>query len=217
MKTLIVSRIIAAWMVIILTILLSYIFANTEQFVGDTSFYRFGPNPELVILGITIDTPEKYGLIVLYAVINTVIRNLDHSIIAPWITLNVQNINAQPTEDTEKKDTHKQFEISIINTIYSWFDWLIYINMLLAQVDMFLLETITDVIAIYFVTRWYIKNRAIVNSLSVEAVAVEAAEAAEAAEAVEETVPTAIVATTYNRATARAATAATAAAADVSI
>ena len=206
-------------MIMILTILLSYIFANTEQFVGDTSFYRFGPNPELVILGITIDTPEKYGLIVLYAVINTVIRNLDHSIIAPWITLNVQNINAQPTEDTEKKDTHKQFEISIINTIYSWFDWLIYINMLLAQVDMFLLETITDVIAIYFVTRWYIKNRAIVNSLSVEAVAVEAVaveavEAAEAAEAVEETVPTAIVATTYNRATAVAATAATA---DVSI
>ena len=211
MTTIVVSRLIAGWMIVILTILLSYIFANTEQFVGDTSFYRFGPNPELVILGITIDTPEKYGLIVLYAVINTVIRNLDHSIIAPWITLNVQNINAQPTEDTEKKDTHKQFEISIINTIYSWFDWLIYINMLLAQVDMFLLETITDVIAIYFVTRWYIKNRAIVNSLSVAAVAVEAAEA------VEETVPTAIVATTYNRATARAATAATAAAADVSI
>lgn len=167
MKTLLVSRVIAAWMIFILTILLSYIFANTEQFVGDTSFYRFGPNPELVILGITIDTPEKYGLIVLYAIINTVIRNLDHSIIAPWITLNVQNINAQPTEDTEKKDTHKQFEISIINTIYSWFDWLIYINMLLAQVDMFLLETITDVIAIYFVTRWYIKNREFVNNLNI--------------------------------------------------
>ena len=197
MTTIVVSRLIAGWMIMILTILLSYIFANTEQFVGDTSFYRFGPNPELVILGITIDTPEKYGLIVLYAVINTVIRNLDHSIIAPWITLNVQNINAQPTEDTEKKDTHKQFEISIINTIYSWFDWLIYINMLLAQVDMFLLETITDVIAIYFVTRWYIKNRAIVNSLSVAAVAEVTASVA-----TEETIPTAIVATTYNRATA---------------
>ena len=198
MTTIVVSRLIAGWMIMILTILLSYIFANTEQFVGDTSFYRFGPNPELVILGITIDTPEKYGLIVLYAVINTVIRNLDHSIIAPWITLNVQNINAQPTEDTEKKDTNKQFEISIINTIYSWFDWLIYINMLLAQVDMFLLETITDVIAIYFVTRWYIKNRAIVNNLSVATTATAAT--ATASVAAEETIPTAIVATTYNRA-----------------
>lgn len=175
MKTLVVSRIIAAWMIVILTILLSYIFANTEQFMGDTSFYRFGPNPELVILGIVIDTPQKYGLIVLYAVLNTIIRNLDHSIIAPWITLNIQNINALPTEDTEKKDTNKQFEISIINTIYSWFDWLIYIHMLLAQVDMFLLELTTDVIAIYFVTRWYIKNRAIDNLNIATAVAAVAA------------------------------------------
>jgi len=159
MKTLVVSRIITTWMITILTILLSYIFANTEQFSGDTSFYRFGPHPELVILGITIDTPEKYGLIVLYAIINTIIRNLDHNIIAPWITLNIQNINAQPTE---LKDVKKHFKISIINTIYSWFDWLIYIHMLLAQVDMFLLELTTDVIAIYFVTRWYIKNRALI-------------------------------------------------------
>ncbi len=176
MTTIVVSRVIAAWMVAILTILLSYIFANTEQFAGDTSFYRFGPNPELIILGIVIDTPQKYGLIVLYAVINTVIRNLDHSIIAPWITLNVQNIKALPTEDTEKKDTNKQFEISIINTIYSWFDWLIYIHMLLAQVDMFLLELITDVIAIYFVTGWYIKNRAIDN-LNIANASVAAADA----------------------------------------
>jgi len=162
MNTLVVSRIITAWMVLILTILLSYIFVNTEQFTGDTSFYRFGPNPDLVILGITIDTPDKYGLIVLYAVLNTIIRNLDHNVIAPWITLNVQNINV-----AEQIKVKKQYEISIINTIYSWFDWLIYIHMLLAQVDMFLLELITDTIAIYFVTRWYIRNRALLPVITV--------------------------------------------------
>lgn len=162
MNTLIVSRIISAWMILILTILLSYIFANTEQFTGDTSFYRFGPNPDLVILGITIDTPDKYGLIVLYAILNTIIRNLDHNVIAPWITLNVQNINV-----AEQIKIRKQYEISIINTIYSWFDWLIYIHMLLAQVDMFLLELITDTIAIYFVTRWYIRNRAMLPVITV--------------------------------------------------
>jgi hypothetical protein len=68
-----------------------------------------------------------------HAIINTIIRNLDHNIISLWITLNVQNMNAQ------NKITH-QYEISITNTIYSWFDWLIYIHMLLAQIDMFLLE-----------------------------------------------------------------------------
>ena len=159
-------------MVLILTILLSYIFANTEQFTGDTSFYRFGPNPDLVILGIIIDTPDKYGLIVLYAVLNTIIRNLDHNVIVPWITLNVQNINV-----AEQIKVKKQYEISIINTIYSWFDWLIYIHMLLAQVDMFLLELITDTIAIYFVTRWYIRNRALLPVITV----VTAATAATAA------------------------------------
>jgi hypothetical protein len=31
--------------------------------------------------------------------------------------------------------------------------------MLLAQIDMFLIELITDIIAICFVTRWYITNK----------------------------------------------------------
>jgi hypothetical protein len=169
MDTLVVSRIITAWMILILTILLSYIFANTEQFTGDTSFYKFGPNPDLVILGITIDTPDKYGLIVLYAILNTIIRNLDQNVITPWITLNVQNINV-----AEQIKIKKQYEISIINTIYSWFDWLIYIHMLLAQVDMFLLELITDTIAIYFVTRWYIRNRAMLPVITTAATTVAA-------------------------------------------
>ena len=162
MHTLVVSRIITCWMIVILTIMLSYLFANKEDYTGDTSFYRFGPNPDLVIIGIVIDTPTKYGLVVVYAVINTVIRNLDHNIIMPWIMLNVQNIKIT---NIDAKDIPKQYEISIINTIYSWFDWLIYIHMLLAQIDMFLLELTTDVIAIYFVTRWYIKNKTLVDSI----------------------------------------------------
>lgn len=162
MHTLVVSRIITCWMIVILTIMLSYLFANKEDYTGDTSFYRFGPNPDLVIIGIVIDTPTKYGLVVVYAVINTVIRNLDHNIIMPWIMLNVQNLKIT---NIDAKDIPKQYEISIINTIYSWFDWLIYIHMLLAQIDMFLLELTTDVIAIYFVTRWYIKNKTLVDSI----------------------------------------------------
>jgi hypothetical protein len=145
------------WMFIISILLISYILTIYSD---DNKFYRFGPQPDLIILGFTIDTPEKYSLIVLYAIINTIIRNLDHNILFPWITLNVQNMNAQNTEIN--KISHK-FEISITNTVYSWFDWLIYIHMLLAQIDMFLLELTTDVIAIYFVTRWYIKNKTLIN------------------------------------------------------
>jgi hypothetical protein len=176
------------------------------HYSNNASFYRFGPQHDLIILGFTIDTPEKYAGIVIYAIINTVIRNLDQNIITPWITLNVQNVNAPlaprsllsphthtapiaahavhaahasiitdieigiagiaSVADTSScEDDHKyiprQYEISITNTIYSWFDWLIYIHMLLAQIDMFLIEVFTDILAICIVTRWYIKNKTV--------------------------------------------------------
>jgi hypothetical protein len=123
-KPLIVSRIIIVWMFIISILLISYVLTIYSD---DTKFYRIGPQSDLIILGFTIDTPEKYLFIVLYAIINTIIRNLDH------------------------------------NIIYSWFNWLINIHMLLAQIDIFLLELTTDVKAIYFVTNWYIKNKIIIN------------------------------------------------------
>lgn len=184
MSPIIVSRIIAGWISVI-SILLTYF---VTHYSNNASFYRFGPQADLVILGFSIDTPEKYAGIVIYAIINTVIRNLDQNIITPWITLNVQNVNAPLVpiaahaariamdSDIEIgiagvayirdcEDDHKyipiQYEISITNTIYSWFDWLIYIHMLLAQIDMFLIEVFTDILAICIVTRWYIKNKTV--------------------------------------------------------
>ncbi len=187
MSPIIVSRIIAGWISVI-SILLTYF---VTHYSNNASFYRFGPQADLVILGFSIDTPEKYAGIVIYAIINTVIRNLDQNIITPWITLNVQNVNAPLVPIAARiantariamdsdieigiagvayihdcEDDHKyipiQYEISITNTIYSWFDWLIYIHMLLAQIDMFLIEVFTDILAICIVTRWYIKNKTV--------------------------------------------------------
>jgi len=158
MKTLVVSRITTGWMSII-TILMTMISIKST---GNTSFYRFGPQSDLIILGFTIDTPEKYALVVLYALINTAIRSMNHNIVTPWITLNVQNTNepvAQSTVDNTQREQREQYEICIFNTMYSWFDWLIYIHMLLAQADMVLIEMTTDVVATCIVTHWYIKTR----------------------------------------------------------
>jgi hypothetical protein len=161
MKTLSVSRITTGWMSII-TILMTMI---SMKSTGNTSFYRFGPQPDLVILGFTIDTPGKYALIVLYALINTAIRSMNHNIVTPWITLNVQNTNEPVAQSRvnniqkEQREQREQYEICIFNTMYSWFDWLIYIHMLLAQADMVLIEMTTDVVATCIVTRWYIKTR----------------------------------------------------------
>ncbi len=156
MNPLVVSRVITCWMVAISISMVSII----TNYPNDTSFYRFGPQQDLVILGFVIDTSGKYSAVVLYALVNTVIRNLNDNVITPWIILNVQNLKAPIVQDEETCNIYRlHYEISIINTVYFWFDWLIYINMLLAQIDMFLIELITDIIAICFVTRWYIINK----------------------------------------------------------
>ena len=155
MKTLIVTRITTGWMTII-TILMTII---SMKSTGNTSFYRFGPQSDLVILGFTIDTPGKYALVVLYALINTAIRSMNHNIITPWIMLNVQNTNQSVMQSRINNNNRDQYEICIFNTMYTWFDWLIYIHMLLAQVDMVLIEMLTDVVATCIVTRWYIKTK----------------------------------------------------------
>ena len=153
MKTLIVTRITTGWMTII-TILMTII---SMKSTNNTSFYRFGPQPDLIILGFTIDTAGKYALVVLYALINTAIRSMNHNIVTPWITLNVQNTNQSGSRNNN--NYREQYEICIFNTMYTWFDWLIYIHMLLAQADMVLIEMTTDVIATCIVTRWYIKTK----------------------------------------------------------
>jgi hypothetical protein len=161
MKTLIVTRITTGWMTII-TILMTIISIKSTN---NTSFYRFGPQPDLIILGFTIDTPKKYALVVLYALINTAIRSMNHNIVTPWITLNVQNTNQSGIRNSNSNQ-REQYEICIFNTMYTWFDWLIYIHMLLAQADMVLIEMTTDVIATCIVTRWYIKSKQVNNIYS---------------------------------------------------
>ena len=121
-----------------------------------SSFYRFGPQPDLIIIGYTIDTAEKYALVVAYALFNTVIRNLNHNVIAPWITLNIQDTTPSAIMEKQRMNRAHAYEVSIISTVYSWFDWFIYINMLLAQVDMMLIEMATDVLATSAITHWYL-------------------------------------------------------------
>ena len=114
------------------------------------SFYRFGPHPDLSILGYTIDTSSKYILVVCYALTNTVVRNLNHNVISPWITFNITGCSTTVAKHA--------YEISIASTLYSWFDWLIYIHMLMAQIDMVIIEMGADVIATCVITRWYLEQ-----------------------------------------------------------
>ena len=55
------------------------------------------------------------------------------------------------------------YEVTYVSTIYNWVDWYIYMNLLLAQVDMLLTEILADLIMSGLVTYYYLGSPPIKN------------------------------------------------------
>lgn len=80
-------------------------------------------------------------------------RNMNFNIISPWLIQNVQN-----TAPIIIPVLHV-YQIAICFTLYGWIDSIIYINVLLSQYDIILLEIVTDVIINAYITRTYLVNK----------------------------------------------------------
>ena len=144
-----VSRITILWMIGITGLLVGI--GRKED---NTSFYNVGPHKGLLVMSIVIDTYTKYILLILFSCVNCIIRSINHNYISPWIIHNVQE-ESTPIE----LPRIYIYEIGVYYTLYSWFDWLIYMNMLLAQIDMFLIESTTDIIISAWITKHYLDKK----------------------------------------------------------
>jgi hypothetical protein len=122
------------------------------------TFYRVGPHSDLVVMGIYIDTIHKYMATVFYCIFNIVIRNLNHNIIIPWITHNIQDTSTEATHQKATLNLRHVYEVALISTLYTWFDWLVYINMLLSQIDFVLIELGTDLFVAGLIVTWYMRS-----------------------------------------------------------
>ena len=121
---------------------------NSEQM----AYYKFGPNESLNVLGIAINNYSKYTAVITFCAINSIMRTTIHNILSPWVVNSVQDV-------TKKKDINIHYfayEAVYVITIYSWIDWYIYINVLLSQADIFLVEIASDLIMAGIVTRYYL-------------------------------------------------------------
>ena len=129
-----------------------------------SNYYRFGPHNNLIIIGIQINTPGKYFTVMLYCFINSLIRNIIHNILSPWLINNVQDVNIV-------KPKHIKwfaYEATYVVTIYNWIDWYIYMNLLLVQIDMFLTEMFADVFMSGLTTYYYLNTESTTNQIEVE-------------------------------------------------
>jgi len=76
-------------------------------------------------------------------------------------------INHIQDETKEKSIEIRTFayEITCVTTIYAWFDWFIYINILLSQIDMVIIEIIADLIVSMLTTTYYLRTQKEEHSL----------------------------------------------------
>ena len=130
---------------------------NNDNNKQEIQFYRWGPNEGLMVLGIPVDTPLKYTAVVLYSFVNNIIRNMNTNILKAWITHHIQDETPEGRERKVSLNKGEAYQINTVYTFYVWFDFLIYIHLLLAQIDLFLFEALSDVVIITVITHyWYL-------------------------------------------------------------
>lgn len=149
-----ICRGISAWIVIVAVGLTILVKKDNNDNLENKKFYRFGPHDDLVLLGFVIDNGYKYALVVIYSAVNTIVRTIQQEVLSPWLVNMVQDLERKQTPKTRRI----AYEVTSINTLYQWIDWLLYMNILLSQIDMVLIEIFMNLIASNVSTYIYIKN-----------------------------------------------------------
>lgn len=143
-----ISRYLGGWMLLVSLVL----FACVHQAPSDT-FFRMGPHADLVLFGLAIDTFPKYLVVVLYTSVSTVVRTLQQEVLRPWIIQQVQN--DRPKTGAVRRDA---FWVVATETIFIWFDWFMYINILVAQADLMLVEMVGNLVVSLYTTWCYLQS-----------------------------------------------------------
>jgi hypothetical protein len=147
-----VARALAAWLCVIGAVLV-YAFYDGDHSGDDddaSGFFACGPSAHLELLGVPIHTWPRYCGVVLYTILSTCFRTLHSEVLSPWIVTRVQ------TTDDKSEYTHQHaLPIVMTSVVFTWLDWFMYLNILLAQFDFLLVEVAGNVAVTVWTTRSY--------------------------------------------------------------
>ena len=145
-----ITKGIIAWMLLVSSVVCIMLDSAPDSLL---TFYRFGPQEDLVVIGIVINSNTRYAIIALFCIMNSLIRSVESDIVYSWIINNVQDKSVHKTEEIRQL----AYQVSIVHSIYQWWDWFIDMNILLAQIDLFLMEMLSSVFTSIITTRMYLK------------------------------------------------------------
>jgi hypothetical protein len=141
-----ISCLIVGWMSLSVGCI-SYVIMDGSK----STMFAIGPNENFYILGIGIDTLPKYWLVVTFCFINSGMRALNLNVLHSWIINEIQDVN-----NVAYIQHKKAYAISYVALIFYWFDFFMYMNILFSQIDMLMVEVLSDAIVTYFLTRHYL-------------------------------------------------------------
>ena len=141
----IVGGVISGWMCITIGIM-SYITYKNQNNI------TIGPNPDFYILGFCINTYSKYGIVVSFCFINSSMRTMNVNVLHSWIINEIQDV-----KNKNIINKNKAYTLSFISVLYNWFDWFMYMNILLSQIDMLLIEVFVDILVTFYLTKYYLR------------------------------------------------------------
>lgn len=122
-----------------------------------SSLFSVGPNSDFFIFGICIDTFSKYGVVVSFCFLNSGIRAVNGNVLNSWIINEIQDVTR--TSSSVSIPISKACSLSFIHVIYNWFDFFMYINILLSQIDMLFIEIFADLIVTGCITIYYLRAK----------------------------------------------------------
>jgi len=140
-----IARILLTWLFVLMTII--GIMTYNESILHS----NIGPSEALIIFGTTINTNSKYAAVVVLCVCNSAFRVMNLNIIHSWIINNVQD-----TKIYFKVNTYHAYEITAIHAVYGFVDWYFYMNIILSQIDLFMVEMVVDLTMAILTTRYYL-------------------------------------------------------------
>ena len=144
-----VVAVMLVWLICITTILCEL------GLLSNSSFVAFGPRPELRFIHMAIDTPYKYGMLVLLILAHTFITEVIGDSLGPHV-LNV----LQDPRIVELPHSHKLYYVlTTLWCMYCSVSQLIVIFLVLAQLDLLLVRLGSELLATAFTTALYLNGK----------------------------------------------------------
>lgn len=110
----------------------------------NSSYYRFGPNDELMIISIKINTTPKYVILLLYIFIFRVCKAFVQELGMPVLSFNIYNPNQKVITGFTRREL--QIQANIMYTLNA-IRWALEIQLAIVQIDIAIISAVFQEIA----------------------------------------------------------------------